>query len=71
MASCLDLIYKHPNHQNPPIDMTNEQTEKKGIEQIVVNRTCYDVLLRVQDQNNFIAATKILKQRLNFALMTV
>lgn len=51
--------------------MTNEQTEKKGIEQIVVNRTCYDVLLRVQDQNNFIAATKILKQRLNFALMTV
>ena len=36
--------------------MNNEQEEQKSIEQIIIYRSIYHVLLHVQRQKNFIAA---------------
>ena len=36
--------------------MNNEQAEQKSIEQIIIYRSIYHVLLHVQGQKNFIAA---------------
>lgn len=57
LASSSDLRHQHPDHQHPPVDMKNQQREKKRIEDVVIDWSLYLVLLLIQELYHFITAT--------------